>query len=43
MTLKEINKERQRIKQLRKEGKMTLLRMAKHLDTLDRLESKLKN
>ena len=43
MTLIEINEIRERFKTRRKNGKITMLQLAKHLDTLDRLETKLKN
>ena len=43
MTLIEINENREWFKNRRKEGKITLLNLVKHLETLDRLEAKLKN
>ena len=43
MTLIEINERREWFKNRRKEGKITLLNLVKHLETLERLESKLKN
>lgn len=41
MTLTEINESRERFNDLRKNGKITLMNFIKHLDTLDRLETKL--
>ena len=43
MTLEEINERREWFKTRRKNGKITLLQLTKHLHTLDRLEAKLKN
>ena len=42
MKIQEINKDRERINNLRKEGKITMLTVAKQLDILNRLEAKLK-
>jgi hypothetical protein len=43
MKLIEINERREWLKNRRNEGKITLLNLTKHLETLDRLEAKLKN
>ena len=43
MTLIEINEKREWFKNRRKEGEITLLSLFNHLETLDRLEAKLKN
>jgi hypothetical protein len=43
MKLIEINERREWLKNRRNEGKITLLNLIKHLETLDRLEAKLKN
>ena len=42
MTLTEINESRKRFNDMREHGKITLMNLIKHLDTLDRLEAKLK-
>jgi hypothetical protein len=41
MTLIEINESRERFNDLRKNGKITLMNFIKHLDTLERIETKL--
>ena len=43
MTLIEINERREWFKTRRKNAEITMLQLAKHLNTLDRLEAKLKN
>jgi hypothetical protein len=43
MTLIEINERREWFKTRRKEGKINLLNLVKHLETLDGIEANLKN